>query len=528
VSAFAGTWALVRLAFRRDRVLLPVWVVVFVAVATFSTAATVDLYPTVASRVVVAQGANSAPSLVALYGRIYDPESLGALALWKMAGTGTAMVGVLVLVVMIRHTRAEEEKGRLELVGAAAIGRLAALTAALLVAVAASLSLGLATAAGLVVAELPAGSSLAFGLGWAAVGVVMATVAAVAAQVTRSARTAVGLAAAALAAAYLLRAVGDTSTAWWLSWVSPLGLAQQVRPFAGERWWVFGLLVLWAVAMTALAYLLAARRDLGGGLLPDRAGPARAGAALRDPFTLAWRLQRGALVFWVAGFAIVGAVLGAVVSNIGDLLDSPQAREMIMLLGGEKGITDAFLAAELSIMGVIVSAYGVQAALRLRSEEIEQRAEPVLASAVRRVSWASSHLVVALLGTLVLLVTAGLSVGVADALQTGDWSRVGAVVAGALVQFPAAAVLVGIVAAAFGLAPRFVAVGWAALVVFLLLGEIGPLMELPQRVIDLSPFAHLPRLPGGAVDAGPLLWLSGLAVGLIAAGLAGFQRRDVG
>ena len=104
----------------------------------------------------------------------------------------------------------------------------------------------------------------------------------------------------------------------------------------------------------------------------------------------------------------------------------------------------------------------------------------------------------------------------------------GAVVAGALVQFPAAAVLVGIVAAAFGLAPRVVTVGWAALVVFLLLGEIGPLIELAQRVIDLSPFAHLPRLPGGEVDAGPLLWLAALAVGLIVAGLAGFQRRDVG
>jgi ABC-2 type transport system permease protein len=438
------------------------------------------------------------------------------------------MVGVLTLVLTIRHTRAEEEKGRLELVGAAAVGRLAALTATLLVAVAASLSLGLATAVGLTVAGLEAGGSLAFGLGWAAVGIVLATVAAIAAQVTRSARTAVGLSATALAAAYLLRAVGDTSSAWWLSWLSPIGLAQQVRPFAGERWWVFGLLVLWAAVLTGLAYVLAVRRDLGGGLLPDRVGPAHAAAALRSPFALAWRLQRGALAFWVAGFAVVGAVLGAVVSNIGDLLDSPQAREMIMLIGGEKGITDAFLAAELSIMGVVVSAYGVQAAMRLRAEELEQRAEPVLASAVGRVEWAAGHLAVALLGTVVLLVTAGLSVGLADALQTGDWSRLGDVVGGALLQLPGPAILVGVVAAAFGLAPRAIAAGWVALMVFLLLGEIGPLMRLDQWVLDLSPYAHLPRLPGGEIAAAPLLWLSALAALLIVAGLVGFRRRDIG
>jgi ABC-2 type transport system permease protein len=528
VNAFAGTLDLLRLALRRDRILVPVWVVVFVAVATFSTAATVDLYPTVQSRVLVAQSANSSPSLVALYGRIHDPESLGALALWKMAGTGTAMVAVLALIVVVRHTRAEEEKGRLELVGAAAVGRLAALTAALVVAGIASVSLGLATGVGLVVAGLPAAGSLAFGLAWAAIGVVFAAVAAVTAQLTRSARAATGIAAATLAGAYILRAIGDTSALWWLSWLSPVGLAQQVRPYAGERWWVFLLLVCWTVGAIGGAYWLAARRDLGSGLFPDRVGPANAGPRLDSPLALAWRLQRGALTFWAAGFAVVGAVLGAVVSNVGDLLESPEAQRMIKLIGGEKGITDAFLAAELSIVGVVVSAYGVQAALRLRSEEIEDRAEPVLANAVSRVGWASGHLAVALAGVVALLVTAGLSLGVADALQTGDWSRVGPVLVGALVQFPAAAVLVGIVAAAFGLAPRAVAVGWAALVVFLLLGEIGPLLELDQRVMDLSPFTHVPRLPGGEVSAAPLVWLAALAGALIVAGLAGFRRRDVG
>ena len=198
------------------------------------------------------------------------------------------------------------------------------------------------------------------------------------------------------------------------------------------------------------------------------------------------------------------------------------------LLGGEKVITDAFLAAEMGIIGQIAAVFGLLAATRLRSEEVAVRAEPVLATAVGRVRWASSHLAVALMGTALLLASAGLAAGVAHAAQTGDAGQVGRVLAAALVQLPAVWVLVGIAAAGFGLAPRWTAAGWAALVVFFLLGELGPVFELDQWVTDLSPFAHVPKLPGADVSAAPLLWLTAAAAALIAVGLAGFRRRDVG
>ena len=531
MNVLAGTWALVRLALRRDRLILPVCIAVFVIVVASSTKATVALYPSERSRLLAAASVNDSPSLVALYGRIYDERSLGAIAMMKMGGTGTALVAVLALLTVIRHTRTEEESGRLELLGATVVGRYAPLTAALLVGAGASLVLGVFTALGLIAAGLPPDGSLAFGAAWAGIGTAFAAIAGLTAQLSRSARTAGGIAGAGLGVAYLVRAFGDTRTvdgARWVSWLSPLGWGQQVRAFAGDRWWVLLILVAFALAATVVAFGLAARRDLGGALLADRAGPPVASHALASPFALAWRLQWGGVAAWSFAFLVIGAVLGSVVSNIGDLLDSPQARDMVMRLGGEKFITDAFLAAEMSILGVIASVFGLLAAQRLRSEEVAVRAEPLLATAVSRSRWAASHLSVALAGAVVVLAAAGIGAGTAHAVQTSDGGQVLRVLAAALVQLPAVWVIVGIAAVVFGVAPRLTGLAWGALATFFLLGELGPVFELPAWVTDLSPFAHLPRLPGATVTVAPLLWLTALAAGLIAAGLVAFRRRDVG
>ncbi|MGH3655055.1 MAG: ABC transporter permease [Micromonosporaceae bacterium] len=531
MNALAGTRALIRLALRRDRVLLPVWLAVFAGMAALSAQATAELYPTVESRVSAAMATNSTPSLVALYGRVYDPTSLGAVSMIKLGGMGAAMVAVLTIIIVVRHSRAEEESGRLELLGATVLGRYAPLSAALLVGLGTNVVLGFLTAVGLAAAGLPLGGSFAFGTAWAGVGVAFAAIAAVIAQLTSSARAAVGLSSATLGAVYLIRAIGDTASEdgpRWLSWLSPIGWGQQFRPYAGDRWWVLLITVGFALVVSGVAYALVARRDLGAGLLADRPGPATAAGTLRSPLALAWRLHRASLYGWTAAATIGGLVIGNIASSIEGFLKTPEAKQMISSLGGEGALTDAFLAAEFSIIGVIVSAYGISAALRLRTEETELRAEPVLATGVPRSRWVTSHLVIALLGAAVLLLGAGAAAGLSHAAQTGDPGQVSRVLAAALVQLPAVWLLTGIVVAVFGFAPRLVVLGWIALVGFLLLGQLGPMLRLDQWAMDLSPYAHLPKLPGGEFTVTPLAWLVGIAVALIAAGMYGFRRRDVG
>jgi ABC-2 type transport system permease protein len=528
-NGFRGTGAMIRLALRRDRILLPVWILVFVAFAYSSAASTAGLYPTVESRVALATTANANPSLLALYGWVFEPTSLGAVGLYKLIALGAAMVAVLTFLITIRHSRTEEEAGRLELVGAGVVGRYAPLTAALSVSAGTALVLGLLSGLTMTGTDLPASGSFAFGLGWAATGIVFAAVAAVAAQLTTGARAANGIAGAALGVAYLIRAIGDatgTDGPTWLSWLSPLGWSAQVRPFAGDRWWVLVLPLAFAALLTVGAYALVSRRDVGAGILPDRLGPARAPASLGSPFGLALRLQRGSLIGWTLAGMIGGLAFGGIAANVGDLVDSDQARELITKLGGTAAVTDAFIATEMSFVGIAAAAFGIAAAMRLRSEETSLRAEPVLATAVGRTRWAASHLAIAFGGPAVVLLGAGVAAGLSYGAAT-DMGQFGRVVGAAAAQVPATWVLVGILVLAYGFLPRLNLAGWAALVIAMVIGTLGPLLNLSQSVMDVSPFTHIPKLPAAQFTATPLLWLTAVAVVALAAGLAGFRRRDL-
>jgi ABC-2 type transport system permease protein len=527
-STLAGTGSLIRLGLRRDRWLLPSWALGFAAMAGFSASATAGLYPDVAARIEAAEIVNSTASLVALYGRIYDPSSLGSLALFKLTGFGAALIAVLMVVVMVRHTRAEEEAGRLELLGAGVVGRNAPLVAALVLTSGASLLIGVLTALALAAGGLPATGSLAFGLGWAASGLAFSAVAAVTAQMSTGRRAAVGLGLAVVAVTYGLRAIGDLAEEGpsLLSWLSPIGWTQQVRAYAGDRWWVLLLpLGLWA-ALVPVAFALRARRDLGSGLLSDRPGPAR--GSLTGVGGLAVRLHRGVLVAWAVGFVGFGLLLGSLATSVSGFVTSPGFQDIIRRLGGEQTLINAFLAAELGILGIIVTAYGLTTAQHLRTEETAGHAEPLLATATTRSRWATSHVAVAAGGVALLMLLTGLAVGTGYAIDVGDVGALGDIVVAALARVPAAWVVVSLALAVFGWAPRLTGLVWGAYVAFIAIGEFGVLWDAPQWLMDLSPFVHSPRLPVNSSAALlPVTALTAVAAALTVVGYVGWRRRDL-
>lgn len=530
-GSFAGTGTLVRLILRRDRFVLPLWVLSLSLLPVAIANTMYDLYPTGAERQSYIDIVTSTPTFLALYGHAFG-HSLGAITAWRLGGA-VLFVGLASLLTVIRHTRAEEEAGRRELLGATALGRQAPLLAALLVTFGADLALGAIATVTLVAYGLPAWGSVAFGLSWAAFGWTFAAVAAAISQATEGARAARGISIAFLGVSLVARMAGDVGTEEgpsWISWLTPFGWIQHIHLYGHQRWWIFALFAGVVAAFVALALTLSARRDLGSGLLPTRSGRAGAAGWLHGPLGLAWTLQRGPLLAWALGFAVFGAILGGIAEGGVQVIgDNPKLQVVVSRLGGSSGIVDTYFTAIMGLLGLVAAGYAVGAALRLRGEETSGRVESVLATSVSRWRWAASHLAFAIVGPVLLMGAAGIAAGLAYGLSTGEVGHdLGRVLSQALVELPAVWVLVGVSAALFGLLPRLAStVGWAALAACVLLEEFGRPLQLGKGVLDLSPFAHVPRLPGEDVFAAPLVWLVLIFAALVGAGLLGLGRRDV-
>ena len=540
MTGLVGTRRLVRLALRRDRVQLPVWLAALTATHIVSAISVIDLYPEEAERVALAR--SSATSAVTLaFNGLISGSSTGAIVASQtllLMALGAAFMSIFLVV---RHTRQNEETGRAELIGAASVGRHAQLTAAVVTVVFANLALGVLNAAGLIACSLPVGGSIAMGAAIAGAGIAFGAVAAVAAQIPRTSRAANGLASAALGVAFGLRTIGDMAShvtedgvkvvSGWASWLSPIGWSQQIRPYHEDQWWVLMLLVAVAAACVAVAFVLAARRDLGAGMLADRPGPSHARKWLPSPLGLAWRLHRGVLLGWVIGVTVLGFGYGAVADQVDDLIgDSDATTDIIQELGGGTGsLTDLYLALVMGIIGLTVAGYGIAAAMRMRHEESAGTLEAVLGTAVGRVRWVAGHVLVVAGGVLGLLALSGAAAGLAYGLAVDDALHQTARFAGVgLVQAPAALVLVGLAVAAFGLFPRRArAIAWGVFALCLVLGQFGELFGLPGAVLDLSPFTHLPAAPTERVTVTPLALLCAVAVAAGAVGTAAFRRRDL-
>lgn len=539
MTAVTGTWRLARLALRRDRVVLPVWVGAISVLAWGVVASYLRKVTTEADRIATATLSAGNP-LTRIFDGPASGPTIGAMALVDGHKVFAILAALMAAQTVVRHTRGEEEAGRAELVGSAAVGRHAPFAAALVVALGAGLALGAGVTLGIGVHGLGWSGAWAAGMAIAGTAWVFAGIAALSAQVFSTARGANAVAAAALGVAFVLRAAGDLSgrldasgmrvVSAWPSWLSPLGWGQQVRPYDEDNWAVGALFVVLTALLAGAAAVLVAHRDAGVGMVPARRGPARARTSLLSVTGLTWRIQRGVLASWAVGLAAAGALFGSVGDEFVEYVaENDNIRSMLEQIAVGAEPLELYQAFLMALLGVTGAGYTIQALLRMRAEEVSGRLEPVLATATGRTRWLASHLLVVGPGTALVLTGSGVAGGLAYGLATGRWDDAfGGLTAAALVQVPAALALGAFVVLVFGLLPRWSApVTWFALGTALVMGQLGALFQLPAWLLDLSPFTHVPALPAEHFAAAPVLWLGAAAVALTAAGFAAFRRRDL-
>jgi ABC-2 type transport system permease protein len=526
-TAFTGVGALVRFVLRRDRIYLPVWILSLVSIVYLSVAAVRRTYDT--PREIAAYDANvgTSPAAIAMGGPPVALDQIGGILVYETSLTALLGVALMAVFVVIRHTRREEEAGRVELLGSTVVSPHAVITAAVVVAAGASVVVGLGVTLSFLGEQQPILEALLFGAAVAAMGMVFTAVAACSAQVMEHGRGATGLALAFLGVAFGLRAVGDVAENAW-SWASPMGWSQQVLVFDQNRWWPLGLSLLLTAGLIALTVVFESRRDLGAGLVPSRPGPASAARSLGTVVGICWRLQRAAVLGWAIGILAMGALLGSFSESIENMVeDNPTLREYL----GEEGaasFVDSYLATSLLLLAIGAAAFAVSSALRTRAEESADRLEPVLATGVSRMRWMLGALAVTLLGTTLVVGAGGLGVGMAYAVTSESVVEVWRMIGFALAYLPGVLAVAAVAVLLQGWVPSLAGAAWGMVAGVFVVGYLGNLLELPAWLVDVSPLSHVPAVPADELSVTPLVVLSACTLAAVVVGLAGFRRRDIG
>ncbi|GAA3892030.1 exporter of polyketide antibiotics [Leifsonia kafniensis] len=525
---------------RRDRIQLLIWILGIGLLGLFSATSVAQTYGDETGRIGIIRLAVANPVILMLRG-LPQGTGLSAFVFFEIFTFLALLAGSMSTFLAVRHTRAEEETGRAELIASTPAARTLPTVATLIHGILANLVLGIVVALGMIGGRADVAGSLVTGAAVAAAGISFLGIGLLAAQFMLTSRGANAVAASIVGAAYIVRGLGDALgtpspdglrvTAAWPSWISPIGWGEHTGAYTTNDLTPLLLNLALAAVCVAVVFALQASRDSGASLIAGRAGRVTARPALSSSLGLAWRLQWPTLVGWCVGGAVCGLLAGILTKLIEQAASSDKTMQEILqklVHGSQESSAQILISTMFSLAGIIAAACATQVVIRMRQEEALGTAELIIASPVSRVRWLVDYLV---LGTvsivLVLAVSAGVgALGIAASNNTG--ADAGDMFAAAAAQLPAALIYLGVLALVFVLLPGItIALGWTLVGIGVMFGVFGGLIGLPDWARDISPFTHTPVPSQGATDWSGGLWMLAIAILTALLALVLMRRREL-
>jgi ABC-2 type transport system permease protein len=524
-----GTVALARRALHDARVRTIAFAYLFAAVAYIQPVSYRRAYPTVADRLSFAHSFANNKAVVLFYGKAYDLLSVGGYSAWRVGGTLAIFAAIFGLLASVRALRTEEDAGRAELTLAGIVGRGPAFSASMVAIAGGVLLLWVAAFIGSLLGGLPAGGSAYLALAVVSVVPVFVGVGALASQLAPTRRIALELGGGAVAVCFVLRVIADTSSSLgWLRWTTPLGWAEELRPFTGAQPAVLVLPVIASALLIVASWRIAAYRDVGSGLLRahDTAPPRF--ALLSSPTAQALRSESTTLIVWLASIGVFAFIVGVISKSISSAGISKQLERELQKLGSGSVLTPrGYIGFSFIFFVLATSLFAVSQVAAARHEEADERLETMLALPVARTRWLGGRLALAGAATAAISLLAGLLVWTGAVSQGVSLSLPKMIEAGANC-LPVAILFLGIAAVAYALVPRATAgIAYGLVAVAFLWQLFGSLLGAPRWLVDATPFAHLGFVPAQPFRGGAAAVM--IAIGVLAGlvGIAFFRRRDL-
>jgi ABC-2 type transport system permease protein len=526
-SAVTGTPPLLRASIKHDGRRFVPWIALATALSVSSVLIYAVVFPTQEERWALAGAISANPALGLIFGPAYNLLTADGFNAWRSLALGGFLAGLGAIFLVTRATRAQEDSGQAELLASGVMGRSARLLTAVCMGLAGSALLGVVVFLATVLSGGSWEPSLLLAATMTATGWMFTGVAAVTAQVGSESRMSSSLAVGVLGVMFLLRGFAYAVEApAWTVWSNPLGWMTETEPAYTNTWWPLLLAVVLTVLLLVAAFWLQARRDFGVGAIPPTPGPAR--GVTRSTSQLAWRINRGPAVTWAIAFVALGFVFGYFTTSVNDILASDPTVQQFLASGAVNGesLISAFLVTILSLVGILAAVPGVQVMTKLRAEEMDDRVEPVMATATARPRYFGSNVAIALIGPAAYVLIAGTLIAVLA--STAD---IGITFGDALLQaaatVPAVWTVVAFAVAVIGARPKLSLATWVGVVASFVLTILGPTFDLPSWALAISPFWHVPNVTTPNPEWIGLIWISLVTAVFLAVGFSGFRRRDL-
>ena len=521
---------LVKFILRRERVSLIIWILCLSGLIIYMPFIYEGLYATVAERY-AAMLLMQNPAVVAIVGPSMADASLGALFTQEVLVVSLVSIAIMNILLVNKHTRTDEELGRLELIRSFPVSSTSILHAVFIVVIIANVILGGLIALGLAlggVESITVGGSILFGAIITTAGLLFATITAIFAQLFSTAKASSSYAFMTLLVMYLVRAVGDVAENF-LSYISPLGLLSRTAVFVDNLWWPIVVVLVQIFIIGGSSIYLNSNRDLGMGLIPAKLGPRKAAQSLLSLNGLAWRLQRGSMIVWLIGSFVIGLAYGAIIGVVETYIGDNEMVQAILATAGDSdaSMTDQFIPFLIVFLVIMLLIPLVGVILKLAGEEKRHLSEQILARAVARRSLLISYWLISMIASVLLFAAGAFGFWLGGLTSLEDPIALRVLLSAISSYLPAAWILIGLAVLLIGWLPKFISlatlmIGFTFFIVF-----FGELLELPQFVIDLSPLTHVPNLPIEDASVATFFIMSMIAALMMIVGFIGYCKRDM-
>lgn len=528
MTNFVGTFNLLRLAIRRDRFSLPVWILLpclaFWGQISF-TLAMPDWQAFLTEL-------SASPLTEAILGPIVPLTMEGAI-MWRSTVQGALVLMIAAPLVVIRHTRSEEASSRAEFYLSRPVGKFAPFMAALILSMGGSLLAGVLISIVLTVSGFAVAGSVLAGLTVAFSGCFFAGLALIIAQIFTVPKSAWIAITMLIGSTYFTMVINNLSggVSGWL-WLAPESWYRLAVPFGENSVWPLFAFALICLATVGCALAFLKNRDISGGLFTEPVGNTKAPGFLATPFALNLWLNKNMALAWCLGMAFIGLAIGAIGPTIADQMSEMLAGfaswgPAMARIGNQEG----FVALMIYMLGLMGggSALAISIMMGLKSDESAGFAEVMLAKPISRVRYMVSFIAMAFLYIAVISAALGLAAGIGWATVTGDGAFILKALGMSISKIPSLWLIVGFAAFLYGVGPKIQTVMTTlligALIVLEMFWEVG---LVPWEVMAPTPFgiAHY-SIPIGELNILPLIIATILALGLAWLGISCFRKRNI-